>query len=181
MNFTYEPLLQGGVYIALSMTMNQNAWHWGLYHHRDSTAMHHPLRGNYTVHRGMKYHIRNLAHGWIADHQQTSGLMGSMSLIGVMRIGMVPFGSNAHAALDQIARSVDTTLNTLQGVTCRVWVLHIIGFLITSGVLRPSSPPNVGLNAVVTAVETEAHQFAQQHAPQQANHPRPIIRSRNFL
>jgi hypothetical protein len=106
------------LYIILYLrgTAPDTGFHWGLYHHYSLQA------------GGYKYHIRNLGSGtWIADHASTRGAAKSFLLVGAFAIATL--SSSYGPAVSQIAQQEDHLLNSIAGMTCRVWVLRALARL----------------------------------------------------
>lgn len=133
-----------------------NDFHWGYYFHTSPQG-------------GSKYHMRNLGGGWIPDHGPTGGVFKSNFLCVLVQIATV--AQAEHAQLDQIMRSRDRDVNSIPGVTCRVWLIVILQQLIQHGLVRCSS---------VDALVQECMDFGNQHSAEAASNmqPRPVVRSR---
>ena len=84
-------------------------FYWGFYFHE-------------SLQSGVEYYIRNLGNGWIPDHGPTGNISKSNFLCVLVQVGTV--SEVARSALDEIMRSHDSEVNTMHGVTCRVWVLE---------------------------------------------------------
>ncbi|KKY27214.1 hypothetical protein UCRPC4_g01197 [Phaeomoniella chlamydospora] len=131
----------------------QNDFHWGFYYHKTAAG-------------GAKYHIKELSSGWITDHGTTGGVMKSLFLCVLIEIGTI--SESSEATFDQIVRTYDRTLNTIQGLTCRVWVMKIIPLLVRQGLLRCND---------VKALQAECMNFGNRYARSAAaaEQPRPIM------
>lgn len=148
-----------GLYIILFIRAHpppKNDFHWGLYLHR------HPDDG------GTKYHVKQQGSGWIADHGNTAGVFKSFLLVGLFRIADVPMGLEAQ--VDQTIRTYDNQLNQ-PGISCRVWLLWILGFL-----QKPLSGQIVLKCNDLEALENETKEWGNGHAMGAATNvqPRPI-------
>ncbi|KAM5442921.1 hypothetical protein MferCBS31731_001793 [Microsporum ferrugineum] len=132
-----------------------NNFHWGYYFHTSKT-------------RGYKYHMKNLAGGWIADHGETGGVFKSNFLCVLIQIASVP--PEKKTLLDQVMKSRDGDVNSIPGMSCRVWVLTIAEKLAQQGLLRYSS---------LEALEQECFRVGNQYSAGAAdnNQPRPVVRS----
>lgn len=135
----------------------QNDFHWGLYFH---------------IHRqgGIKYHMRNVGgSGWIPDHGSTSGVFKSLFLCALIQVAIVP--ETKHRQADQLIRSHDGDVNSIPGVTCRVWEMAILQKLIQDGVVRCNN---------LDELERECMAVGNQHSAAAARNdqPRPVVRSR---
>ena len=133
-----------------------NDFHWGYYFHTSP-------RG------GLKYHMRNLGGGWIPDHGTTGGVFKSNFLCVLIQIANVPLAK--HSLLDQIMRSHDGDVNSIPGVTCRVWLMAILQKLIQHGIVHCSN---------VDALQQECMVFGNQYSAGAAmnTQPRPVVSSR---
>ncbi|RMZ78775.1 hypothetical protein DV738_g3676, partial [Chaetothyriales sp. CBS 135597] len=100
---------------------NSNDFHWGFYYHRDDKG-------------GTKYHIKNMGSGWITDHAHTGGALKSQFLCVYVQIGSIP--ADKEGQLDQLVRSYDGSINTIPGITCRVWIFLVVQRLVEAGLLR---------------------------------------------
>lgn len=136
-----------------------NDFHWGYYFHENPQG-------------GLKYHMRSLGGGWIPDHGKTGGVFKSNFLCVLIQIASVPQAK--HSQLDQIMISRDGDVNSIPGVTCRVWLMAILQRLIQHEIVRCSS---------VDALIQECMSTGNQHSAAAAknNQPRPVVRSRLCL
>ncbi|KAK2865485.1 hypothetical protein FQN49_003524 [Arthroderma sp. PD_2] len=132
-----------------------NNFHWGYYFHTHKAG-------------GFKYHMKNLGGGWIADHGPTGGVFKSNFLCVLIQIGSIPQAKEAE--LDQVMKSHDGDVNSIPGVTCRIWVLAILQRLAQQGLVRYSSRD---------ALEQECMRIGNQYSAGAArnNQPRPVVRS----
>ncbi|RPD53258.1 hypothetical protein L226DRAFT_540779 [Lentinus tigrinus ALCF2SS1-7] len=159
-----ERLVVGGIYIILFLRTKSNDQpdacncHWGLYHHIDPMS-------------GVKYHIKNMGVGWIADHGLTRRAMGSMFLIGLLRIGHC--APQDRGRLQTIVESFP--LNQVPpgygSLTCITWTLHIVNLFRRHQYVRCDD---------LSALEQEATNMGMAHwGPAYDNvQPRPISDSR---
>ncbi|RMD41076.1 hypothetical protein DV735_g4052, partial [Chaetothyriales sp. CBS 134920] len=115
-----------------------NDFHWGLYYHQD-------------INGGMKYHIKGLGGGWIADHGRTGGVFKSQFLCVLIQIGSIP--AEKEARFDQLARSYDGSINTTPGITCRTSS--------ATAVIVPTTPP---LTVSFSQLAADVRAFQQQLA-----------------
>ncbi|KKK20528.1 hypothetical protein P175DRAFT_0504931 [Aspergillus ochraceoroseus IBT 24754] len=132
-----------------------NDFHWGYYFHTSAQG-------------GSKYHMRNLGGGWIPDHGPTGGAFKSNFLCVLIEITNVPHVK--HGLLDQIMRSRDGDVNSIPGITCRVWLMVILRELIRQGIVRCSN---------IDGLQQECMTFGNQYSQGAANNtqPRPVVRS----
>ncbi|KAL4916556.1 hypothetical protein BDW62DRAFT_103327 [Aspergillus aurantiobrunneus] len=132
-----------------------NDFHWGYYFHTRAQG-------------GLKYHMRNLGGGWIPDHGPTGGVFKSNFLCVLIEIANVPHAK--HGSLDQIMRSRDGDVNSIPGITCRVWLMVILRELIRQGIVRCSN---------IDGLQQECMAFGNQYSSGAANNtqPRPVVRS----
>lgn len=129
-------------------------FHWAYYLHTTSQ-------------RGMKYHITNTNNNiWTVQHGAESGITKSLFLCCLIRIAKVPV--EEHARLDSTMRSYDANLEAIPGVTCRVWLLHVLQSLINDGLVRCSG--------TVDAVEAECKTIGNEYSVEAAmnKQPRPV-------
>ncbi|CAA7263954.1 unnamed protein product [Cyclocybe aegerita] len=99
-------------------------FHWGIYHHL-------------TTHGGYKYHLKNMGQNhWIQDFQSTGGVMKSIFLVGLMRIGYADPSQNQNVY--NIVNSVAITAPPpgSDRSTCRTWSMYVIYLLTTQGYVR---------------------------------------------
>ena len=156
-------LFVGTLYIVLwirSDPPQPNDFHWAYYFHTSPQG-------------GLKYHMRNLGDGWIPDHSATGGVFKDNFLCVLVQIASVPQAK--HGQVDQIMRSRDGDVNSIPGVTCRVWLLFILQRLIQDGIVQCTSS--------VEAVQQECMVFGNQYSVGAARNdqPRPVVRSRLCL
>ncbi|PGH34386.1 hypothetical protein GX50_02753 [[Emmonsia] crescens] len=149
----------GSLYIVLYLRSDPpepNNFHWGFYFHTIPSG-------------GTKYHVKNLGIGWITDHGDTGGVFKSNFLCVVIHIATVP--QARHAQVDQTMKSLDGNINSIPGISCRVWLLSILQKLIQNGIVRCSS---------YTELEQECFTIGNDHSSRAADNdqPRPVVRSR---
>ncbi|EEP77765.1 predicted protein [Uncinocarpus reesii 1704] len=133
-----------------------NDFHWAYYFHSR------PLGGT-------KYHIRNLGSGWIVDHEPTNGIFGANFLCVLIEIATVP--ETKHGELDQIIRSYDANVNSIPGVTCRVWLLEVAQKLIDHGIIHCNSHLELGQECMAIGNQ-------HMHGASINEQPRPVVKSR---
>ncbi|KAK2810171.1 hypothetical protein FQN50_003141 [Emmonsiellopsis sp. PD_5] len=133
----------------------QNDFHWGFYFHTHSTG-------------GSKYHIRNLGNGWIPDHGPSGGVFKSNFLCVLIQIALVPEAKKPQ--LDQIMRSLDSNINAIPGVSCRVWLFTVLQGLVQHGIVRCTD---------LAALQQECMGIGNQYMADAAvnRQPRPVVRS----
>ncbi|EMD31211.1 hypothetical protein CERSUDRAFT_163292 [Gelatoporia subvermispora B] len=119
----------GGLYIALYARATPNDYHWAIYHH-------------WSENRGMKFHIRNLGQGWIAEHGPTRDIMKQFLLMGLMKIAVVTY-EHSQSLQDIITAVPYNSPN----VTCRTWVLDALRHTISSGIVPEFSLEQVEIDA----------------------------------
>ncbi|KAI9655214.1 MAG: hypothetical protein M1831_004924 [Alyxoria varia] len=106
----------GGLYVVLFLRGDPNPkdeFHWGLYLHQNDQG-------------GTKYHIKNMASGWICEHAYTTGVFVSNFLVGLIQIARVP--SSQVNYVDTLLRSYDNRLNE-SWITCRTWTFALLPLL----------------------------------------------------
>lgn len=143
-------LRDGGIYIVIHFRSTvadaEDALHWGLYHHMNSTV------------GGRKMHIKNdMGAGyWFYDESMTRGVMRSTFLVGVMRIGYCPPADGTR--LDLLVRSVSIDPRTPPAgynvLTCRTWVLAVVRVFRDNGFVQCPS---------VSRLEQEVFAWARQN------------------
>ncbi|EEH03886.1 conserved hypothetical protein [Histoplasma capsulatum G186AR] len=151
-------LALGSLYIVLYLRSDPprpNDFHWGYYFHTIPSG-------------GTKYHVKNLGSGWITEHGSTTGLFKSNFLCVVVQIAAV--AEAKYAQVDQIMRTHDGKLNSIPGISCRVWILSILQMLIENGIVQCSS---------CAELEQECFEIGNQHrfGAIANNQPRPVVRS----
>jgi len=149
---------EDAVYVVLHLRNTEpddTTFHWGLYHHHVVNNI-----------PGHKYHIRNIGSMWIADHAPTSGIHKSMALCVVVRV-IRHLPPNLISQFRQLVCAEDTTLHSIPGITCRVWVFRGLGRLQHAGLLQCAD---------LSALEAEISQIGQEERPSAcvAKRPRPI-------
>jgi hypothetical protein len=129
-------------------------FHWAYYLHTTSQS-------------GIKYHITNTRDIWTAEHGTESGITKSLFLCCLIGIGRVPV--EEHGRLDSVVRSYDADLDAIPGVTCRVWLLHVLQKLIQDELVRCSDK--------VDAVEAECKNTGNEYRVEAAmnKQPRPVV------
>lgn len=111
------------LYIVLHSQYRAGSYHWGLYYHRAGGT-----RRPY----GRKFHIKNEGTGrWMADYQDSYGVLRSNFLIGLIRIATIP-----TSRFDYMKSLIESTPLNTPGITCRVWVLNAIQSLMDAGLVR---------------------------------------------
>ncbi|KAG6898791.1 hypothetical protein C0993_004178, partial [Termitomyces sp. T159_Od127] len=168
-----ERLIDGGIYITVFLSGELGKSHWGLYHHYKVDSVKSAFGEKY-VPRGCKYHIKNAGSSdrFIPDHAQTSGVLSSIFLVGLVLIGIVPV--QYQTSLDSEIRSSDDSVSTTPDINCQRWVLDTVMRLVSKGFLRNRYTRN--------EIENEIWQFATRHwdGAWDAQKPRPIEQSRLF-
>jgi hypothetical protein len=133
-----------------------NDFHWGFYYHKNASG-------------GTKYHMRNVGGGWLPDHGPTGGVFKSNFLCVLVQIASIP--ADEEQRLDQLMRTYDSNVNSIPGVTCRVWLFRILEVLVQGGLVRCAD---------LQALEAECMDCGNQHMSSAANNtqPRPVVASR---
>ena len=149
-------LLRGKLYIGLWIRDDPpqpNDFHWGFYHHKHG-------------HGGTKYYIANINQGWIAIHGSTTGVFKSVFLCMLIQIGSIHIGKEEE--LDRIMRSYDDRVNSIPGMTCRVWIFTILPHLIEAGLLHCDD---------LDALQQECFEFGNVYrmSARDNDQPRPVI------
>lgn len=132
-----------------------NDFHWAFYLHKDTTAA------------GVKYHVRGIGDGWIPGHEATAAILTETFLCVIIQIAGIP--RCAHKRVDEIMRSYDQTLNAMPGITCRVWLLRVVGMLVEEGFVHCD----------VGALEKDCFEFGNEHSLSASvnEQPRPVVKS----
>ena len=151
-----EALPQRKLYIGLwlrDINPEPNNFHWGFYHHINKLG-------------GTKYHMTNVSRGWIAGHGTTGGVFKSIFLCVLIQIGSIP--AVREEEFDRIMRSYDDTVNSIPGVTCRVWIFTILPHLIEAGLLHCED---------LDALQKECFDFGNAQAMSAVDNkqPRPVM------
>lgn len=156
------------LYIALYIRSDPplpNDYHWAFYLH---TPSHHRGGG------GTKHDTDNSAGGWIPHHDPTAGILKTNFLCALVHVADIPEARIGR--VEEIMRERDGDLNEIPGVTCRVWLLVILGRLVEEGlvVLQEST------GGKVEAVEEDCKAWGNGFAGEAARNvqPRPVVRSR---
>lgn len=131
-----------------------NDFHWGYYLHNSSEG-------------GVKYHVKNLGSGWIAG--KTNGVFKSNFLCVLIQIASVPQAK--HGQLDQIMRAHDSNLNSMENISCRVWLMTGLRALVQNDIVQCSNPDEL---------EKECFDFGNQFSTAAAENdqPRPVVKSK---
>lgn len=119
-----KPGRGGGVRASHGKSNTDIRVNWGYCFHKSSQGR-------------LKYHMRNLGSGWIPDHGTTGGVFKSNFLCVLVQIAIVPLAK--HSQLDQIMGPRDGDVNSIPGVTCRVWLMVILQQLNQHGIVRCSN------------------------------------------
>ncbi|OQE36110.1 hypothetical protein PENCOP_c012G07008 [Penicillium coprophilum] len=135
-----------------------NDFHWAFYLHK----------GTSSTPGGTKYHARGIGGGWIAAHEATAGIFTENFLCVIIQIATIR--PTAHEHVDEIMRSCDKSLNSIPGITCRVWILTVLRRLVDEGVVHCD----------IGELEKDCLGFGNEHsATASANEqPRPVAKSR---
>ncbi|KAJ5541898.1 hypothetical protein N7535_004317 [Penicillium sp. DV-2018c] len=160
---TLANLTPNSLHIALYLRSDPplpNDFHWAFYLHNgtDSTPV------------GTKYHVRGIGGGWITGHDDTAGILAENFLCVLIQIGIIPASDSAHARVDGLMRTYDQSLNSMPGITCRTWLLEVLGLLVGEGFVHCD----------VTELEKECFEIGNENsASASANEqPRPAVMSR---
>lgn len=76
-----------------------------------------------------------MSSGWIPDHAATGGVFKSNFLCTLIKI-VADVPAAKESQLDGAMRAYDNSLNTIPGLTCRVWLFTIIALLVQHGVVH---------------------------------------------
>ena len=87
-----------------------------------------------------------------------------------MIIQIATIHASAHERVDEIMRSYDESLNSIPGITCRVWILTVLRILVDEGFVQCD----------IGELEKDCLEFGNEHgATASANEqPRPVVKSR---
>lgn len=148
-------LPQGKLYMLLYIRSDPpiaNDFHWAFYYHKTKSG-------------GTKYHVRNLGSGWIAGHGSAGGVFKSQFLCVLIEVGSIP--ADKEGTLDQTMKSLDGSVNTIPGLTCRVWIFMILPLLIQAGLLQCND---------LAGLQQECCDFGNAHMTSSASNdqPRPV-------
>lgn len=136
-------------------------FHWGYYFHTHAAG-------------GIKYHATNIVDNWIGDHGPTGGVMKSLFLCAMVQIADIP--PQAHAKLDEIMRSYDSSLNdyiiSLPGPTCRTWLMEVMKRLVDAGLVQ--------CKGTVDELQEECLEIGNRFSAETSENkqPRPVIKSK---
>ena len=158
---TLAGLAPGSLHISLYNRSDPplpNDVHWAFYLHN----------GTSSTPGGTKYHARGIGGGWIAGHEAVRGIFTDNFLCVVIQIATIP--PSAHGRVDEIMRSYDDSLNSIPGITCRVWILTVLRILVDEWFVHCD----------IGELEKDCFEFGNEHsATASANQqPRPVVKSR---
>lgn len=144
------------LYIALYLRSDppaQNDFHWAFYLHENTSG-------------GTKYQIENPYNGYMPNHGRTGGIFKENFLCALITIATIP--EELRERFDRIVRSRDGDLQSLPGVTCRVWLLEIVRQLSQRGIIQGDG---IGL------LEQECFDIGNRHSLSAARNeqPRPVV------
>jgi hypothetical protein len=175
-------LVPGGLYVFLTMRSDAGDCHWGLYLHHSTHTASIPNTNTLLspkqriVHRGKKYHVRNLGEGYMADHQVVGDMLSTLFLVGLVRIGVIH--NDDLPVVDKVITSLDTQVPQLSrgnAIYCRTWVTGTTRALVQQGFLTTSATDG----EVWAYIENFGRE--QWAGAAQAIQPRPIVESLLFL
>ncbi|KAJ5787021.1 hypothetical protein N7457_002011 [Penicillium paradoxum] len=157
-------LTQGTLHISLYIRSDPplpNDFHWAFYLHK----------GTNSIPGGIKYHVRGIGGGWIPGHEATTGIFAENFLCVTIQIATIP--QSAHERVGEIMKSYDESLNSMPGITCRVWLLQVLRNLVEEGFVHCD----------VEELERDCLELGNQHSiSASANEqPRPVVVSRVSL
>ncbi|KAG5640350.1 hypothetical protein DXG03_009104, partial [Asterophora parasitica] len=180
-------LVSGGLYVFMTMRADVGDCHWGLYLHHSTTIVASPPTEQSnrtlppaptkrrTIHRGKKYHVRNLGEGYMPDHQIVGDMLSTLFLVGLLRIGTVQ--DPAISDVDSIISALDEQVHELSrgnSIYCRTWVVGNIRALVEKGVLATDARDE--------AIWAHIEEFGEREweSAEKAVQPRPIMDSSLF-
>ncbi|KAL3472276.1 hypothetical protein BJX99DRAFT_235857 [Aspergillus californicus] len=105
----------------------------------------------------------------MTEHGPTGGIFKENFLCVLIQIATVPV--EKHEQLDRTMRSRDGDVNSIPGVTCRVWLFTIFEALMRDSIVRCSS---------VNAVQEDCMGIGNEYMVSAAANaqPRPVVVSR---
>ena len=85
----------------------------------------------------MRYEVTNVTNlGWITKHEWVGNIFKTNFLCVLVRIAELGVGGDEKVKLDAAIRSLDGRVNSVPGVTCRVWLFVIMEVLVKEGFVR---------------------------------------------
>ncbi|OJD13800.1 hypothetical protein AJ78_05782 [Emergomyces pasteurianus Ep9510] len=104
-----------------------------------------------------------------AYYFHTNSQSGSNFLCVLVHIAAVP--QEKRTQVDPIMKALDGNINSIPGVTCRVWIMKVLEMLIENGIVRCNS---------TSELQDECFTIGNQNsaAASKNNQPRPVVRSR---
>lgn len=131
-----------------------NDFHWAFYLHTNSPG-------------GYKYHVRGRNNRWLSGHESAANILSENYLCVLIEIATIPV--ETHERLEQIMKSLDSTLNQTPGITCRTWLLMILAKLVEAGLMEID----------VAELEKECYDFGNGFSLATAMNvqPRPLVKS----
>jgi hypothetical protein len=101
-----------------------NDFHWAFYLHSGADK----------VPSGYKYHVRSISDYWFPGHESTARVVSETYLCVMIQIATLPPGVNER--VEEIMKTYDATLNSIDGISCRVWLLMVLRLLVEEGLVR---------------------------------------------
>lgn len=149
----------GGLFIVLYIRGDppkEGDFHWAFYVHTSATA-------------GVKYHATGSPNTWMASHGSSSNVLKEFLLCVLIQVGQIP--PSELDKVDRVMKTHDGELNTIPGLTCRVWVWTIMKLLLESGMVQMSGS--------IEQLELECKTFGNQfrEGASRNEQPRPVVRS----
>ncbi|KAJ5864168.1 uncharacterized protein N7529_006084 [Penicillium soppii] len=134
-----------------------NDFHWAFYLHS----------GTAEAPSGTKYHVRGISDSWIPGHESTAGIVSENYLCVMIQIATLSPGT--HKSVEQIMKSYDERLNSITGITCRVWLIMVLHDLVEKGFVRFD----------VGKLERECFHFGNEYSLSATlnEQPRPVVKS----
>lgn len=86
----------------------------------------------------------------------------------IIQIATIP--PSAHERVDEVMRSYDESLNSIPGITCRVWILTVLRILVDEGFVHCD----------IGELEKDCFGFGNEHSATASvnEQPRPVVKSR---
>jgi hypothetical protein len=123
--------------------------------------------GTDTVPGGYKYHVRGINDNWIPGHESVVRIVSENYLCVMIQIATLP--PSIHERVGEIMKTHDATLNSIHGISCRVWLLMVLRLLVEEGLVRCKAEE----------LERECFDFGNQFSLSASlnEQPRPVVRS----
>lgn len=118
--------------------------------------------------RNTYYHVKNLGSGWITDHGNTGGVMKSLFLCVLIKIGTID--PTRATQLDSIMRSYDGRLTSIPNINCGNWLFTVLEELVQQSLVHCTD---------IQGLRDECLAFGNEHmiTARDNEQPRPVVTS----